>query len=150
MMRRNSDPAFSKSVKGLLVPTLILALAAPLHTQQRGPAEPQASQPGPLRWEDMGPPSSGRSSAIAGIPGDPGAYDLGSASGGIWKTTDAGETFDPIFDEADVQAVGALAVDPSDPDVIWGGRGKRGPSETRTSWATGSRSPPTAGGTGGW
>jgi photosystem II stability/assembly factor-like uncharacterized protein len=58
------------------------------------------------------------------VPGDPSTYYLGSASGGIWKTTDFGETFTPIFDDAPVQAVGALAVAPTDPSIVWAGTGE--------------------------
>lgn len=106
-----------------LVLLLSLATTAPMSAQGfRG--QPRPSQPDSLRWEYMGPPSSGRIAAIAGIPGDPTTYYLGAASGGIWKTTDTGETFTPIFDDQDVQAIGALAVAPSDPQVVWAGTGE--------------------------
>jgi len=72
----------------------------------------------------MGPPSSGRFSAIAGVPGDHNTYYLGSASGGVWKTSDAGETFKPTFDHQPVQAIGALAVAPSNPNIVWAGTGE--------------------------
>ncbi len=109
-----------------LIVVLAGLTAAPSGLRGQGPRRggPRISQPGSLRWEYMGPPSSGRFSAIAGIPGDESTYYLGSASGGVWKTTDAGETFRPTFDEEPVQAIGALAVAPSDPDIVWAGTGE--------------------------
>ncbi|HZD03720.1 MAG TPA: hypothetical protein VE173_02345, partial [Longimicrobiales bacterium] len=105
--------------------TALVALPAPATAQGRGRGGgPRVSQPGPLRWEYMGPPSSGRFSSVAGIPGDPTTYYLGSASGGVWKTTDSGETFAPVFDDQPVQAIGALAVAPSNPQVVWAGTGE--------------------------
>src|SRR5436309_1285087 len=88
---------------------------------QRGPAAPPDPTVEPMRFRYMGPPSAGRISAVAGIPGDPSTYYAGAASGGVWKTTDAGKTFAPIFDAQPVQAIGALAVAPSDPKTVWAG-----------------------------
>jgi len=77
-----------------------------------------------MRFRYMGPPSAGRISAVAGIPGDTKTYYAGAASGGVWKTTDGGATFAPIFDEQTSQAIGALAVTPSDPNIVWAGTGE--------------------------
>src|SRR5215475_15793835 len=78
----------------------------------------------PLRFRYMGPPSAGRISAVTGIPGDTKTYYAGAASGGVWKTTDGGSTFAPIFDDQTSQAIGALAVTASDPNIIWAGTGE--------------------------
>lgn len=72
----------------------------------------------------MGPESSGRISAVAGVPGDSETYYAGAASGGVWKTTDGAKTFAPVFDAQSVQAIGALAVAPTDPKIIWAGAGE--------------------------
>jgi photosystem II stability/assembly factor-like uncharacterized protein len=88
----------------------------------QGPAPNTATDE--LRFQYMGPASAGRISAVAGIPGDTTTYYAGAASGGIWKTTDGGKTFVPIFDDQPVQAIGALAVSPSDPKVVWAGTGE--------------------------
>src|SRR5215831_15749067 len=69
-------------------------------------------------------PVGNRTVAVAGIPGDPNVYYVGAASGGIWKTTDAGVHWSPIFDDQQVSSIGALAVAPSNPNVVWAGTGE--------------------------
>ena len=69
-------------------------------------------------------PVGNRVSSVAGVPGDPLVYYAGAASGGIFKTTDAGATWKPVFDDQPVSSIGSLAVDPSDPDVVWAGTGE--------------------------
>ena len=101
----------------------------------------------PMRFRYMGPPSAGRISAVAGIPGDTMTYYLGAASGGVWKSTDGGATFAPIFDDQPVQAIGALAVAPSDPNIVWAGTGEAWAIRDATSWATASTNPTDAGAT---
>jgi photosystem II stability/assembly factor-like uncharacterized protein len=106
------------------LPLTILALAPPAAAQrgQGGPPQPQAPQP--MRFRFMGPAPAGRIAAVAGVPGDTTTYYAGAASGGIWKTTDGGKTFTPIFDDQPVQAIGALAVAQSDPAIVWAGTGE--------------------------
>ena len=58
------------------------------------------------------------------MPGDTAVWYLGSASGGVWKSVDGGHSFGPIFDNEPVQAIGALAVAPSDPNIVWAGTGE--------------------------
>lgn len=90
-----------------------------------GPAGPQqSSTPEPLKFRYMGPAAAGRIATVAGVPGDPNTYYLGSASGGVWKSTDAGATFVPIFDDQPVAAIGAIAVADSDPNTVWVGTGE--------------------------
>ncbi len=76
-----------------------------------------------LHWRTIGPEGN-RFSAAAGVPGDPYTYYVGAASGGIWKTTDAGTNWTPVFDAQPVQSIGSLAVSPSDPNVVWAGTGE--------------------------
>jgi photosystem II stability/assembly factor-like uncharacterized protein len=94
--------------------------------QGRGgsPSVPKPHPAGPLHFQYLGPASAGRVAAIAGIPGDTMTYFIGAASGGVWKTTDGGKTFEPTFDGQDVQAIGALAVAPSNPLIVWAGTGE--------------------------
>ncbi len=90
----------------------------------RGPAGPRPQPAPPLSFEYLGPQSAGRFASIAGIPGDSATFYAGAASGGVWKTTDGGQTFEPVFDDQDAQAIGALAVAPSNPEVVWAGTGE--------------------------
>jgi photosystem II stability/assembly factor-like uncharacterized protein len=76
-----------------------------------------------LRYRYIGPPGN-RVIAIAGLPGDPSVYYVGAASGGIWKTIDGGVHWLPIFDDQPVSSIGALAVAPSDPAIVWAGTGE--------------------------
>ncbi|HEX7546880.1 MAG TPA: hypothetical protein VF368_09140, partial [Gemmatimonadaceae bacterium] len=76
-----------------------------------------------LHYRYIGPVGN-RVSSIAGVIGDPNVYYAGAASGGIWKTTDGGVHWSPIFDDQPVSSVGALAVAPSSPNVVWAGTGE--------------------------
>jgi photosystem II stability/assembly factor-like uncharacterized protein len=78
----------------------------------------------PLKFRYMGPAAAGRIATVAGVPGDPNTYYLGSASGGVWKSTDAGNTFAPIFDDQPVAAIGSIAVAATDPKTVWVGTGE--------------------------
>ncbi len=76
-----------------------------------------------FRYRHIGPPGN-RTSAVVGVPGDNMVAYIGAASGGIWKTTDGGLDWEPIFDDQPSQSVGALAIAPSDPNVVWAGMGE--------------------------
>ncbi|HUP90442.1 MAG TPA: hypothetical protein VM100_13880 [Longimicrobiales bacterium] len=83
-----------------------------------------AAQTDQFKFQYLGPPSGGRISAAAGIPGDSLVYYMGAASGGVWKTSDGGRTWAPIFDDQSSQAIGALAVARTNPNVVWAGTGE--------------------------
>ena len=91
--------------------------------QAQQAARPSPDTYGTLRWRYIGPEGN-RFSAAAGIPGDPSTYYVGAASGGIYKTTDAGVHWQAIFDGHPVQSIGALAVAASDPNIVWAGTGE--------------------------
>ena len=112
---------------GSLVCRLIAALICALVLMPSGHAQ-QAARPGAdayrqLRWRYIGPEGN-RFSAAAGIAGDPSTYYVGAASGGIYKTTDAGIHWQPIFDDQPVASIGSLAVAASDPNIVWAGTGE--------------------------
>ncbi len=79
---------------------------------------------GGLQWRMIGPFRGGRVVAVAGVPGDGATFYFGSVGGGIWKTTDAGVTWTPVFDGQPIASIGALAVAPSNPNVLYAGTGE--------------------------
>ncbi len=109
-------------VSMVLTPVGILAQVANRNAAvQSPPVDPSLYSR--LHWRTIGPEGN-RFTSAAGIPGDPLTYYVGAASGGIWKTTDAGTNWSPIFDDQVVQSIGSLAIAPSDPNVIYAGTGE--------------------------
>lgn len=78
-----------------------------------------------MRWRLIGPHRGGRVSAVAGVPSEPNVYFIGTPGGGVWNTTDAGQTWRPIFDSEHVASIGAIAVAPSNPKVVFVGTGEQ-------------------------
>jgi photosystem II stability/assembly factor-like uncharacterized protein len=77
-----------------------------------------------MRWRCIGPFRGGRTVAITGVPKQPNVFYMAAVNGGIWKTDDFGRTWNPIFDEQDTGSVGALAVAPSNPRIVYAGSGE--------------------------
>jgi photosystem II stability/assembly factor-like uncharacterized protein len=77
-----------------------------------------------MRWRCIGPFRGGRTVAISGVPHQPNVFYMAAVNGGVWKTTDFGNTWTPIFDDQPSGSVGALAVAPSDPNILYVGSGE--------------------------
>ncbi len=78
-----------------------------------------------LRWRELGPFRGGRSSTATGVRGNPNLYYFGTVGGGVWRTQDAGQTWDNISDKYFGGSIGAVAVAESDPNVIYVGEGEQ-------------------------
>jgi photosystem II stability/assembly factor-like uncharacterized protein len=107
------------SLRRILVLHLVFLAATPSPAQPLDPA-----LYAPLKWRCIGPFRGGRTVGATGVPGKPNLFYVGVNNGGVWKTTDAGRVWTPIFDDQPTGSIGALAVAPSNPDVIYVGSGE--------------------------
>jgi photosystem II stability/assembly factor-like uncharacterized protein len=121
---------------------VVLAVIAPLTLRASGAAampasaaSPLAAAPaavdnsvfGALRWRSIGPYRGGRALAVAGIPGDASTFYFGAVAGGVWRTTDGGGTWTSLTDATPISSVGAIAVAPSNHEIIYVGTGEAAP-----------------------
>ena len=110
-----------KSARALIMIVTFISIAMSAESDKR-------SLLGDLKWRNIGPANmGGRVSAIEGVAGDPNTYYVGGADGGIFKTINNGVTFDEIFNDQDAYSIGAIAVSPSDANVLWVGTGEGDP-----------------------
>ncbi len=112
------QPQLCRRCVAAVLGTALVVVAPGLLAQELDPA-----MYGALRYRHIGPEGN-RVIAIASHPGNRDVIYAGAASGGVWKTTDGGLNWDPVFDDTDVASVGALAVSISDPNVVWAGTGE--------------------------
>jgi photosystem II stability/assembly factor-like uncharacterized protein len=77
-----------------------------------------------LRWRDIGPFRGGRTVGATGIPSQPNVFFIGVNNGGVWKTDDYGRTWKPLFDDQATGSIGAIAVAPSNPNILYAGSGE--------------------------
>ncbi len=81
-----------------------------------------------MRFRSVGPAvSGGRLGAVAGTDADPSLYYVGAAGGGVWRSTNGGQTFSPVFDSQRIGSIGAVAIDPRDTKIVWVGTGEGAP-----------------------
>jgi photosystem II stability/assembly factor-like uncharacterized protein len=105
----------------LAVGVAAVALSLPALAAADTTANPAASG---LQWRGIGPFRGGRAVSVTGVPGQPNTFYMGAAGGGVWRTVDAGQRWTPILDDAGTGSIGAVAVSPSNPDVIYVGTGE--------------------------
>ena len=110
-----------KSLSRLLLSTLIACGAA----ASAQPVDPALYTT--LHWRLLGPFRAGWAEMIVGVPSEPNTFYFGASGGGVWKTDDAGRTWTSLFDKGGSSAIGAIAVAPSNPDVIYIGGGQPEP-----------------------
>ena len=108
-----------RTLRFAFLPLIILATSTFTLAQTLSPDLYQG-----MRWRMIGPFRGGRTVAISGVPGTPNVFYMAPNNGGVWKTTDSGLTWNPIFDDQPTGSVGALAIAPSNPDVIYVGSGE--------------------------
>ncbi len=108
----------------LVLTAVSLSLATPL-IAQRGGRQGGNAAPQPMRFRALGPAAGGgRVCCVVGVPGQPDIYYIGAGGGGVWKTTNAGFTWTPIFEHETTESIGALALAPSNPNLVWVGTGE--------------------------
>ncbi len=106
-------------LRTLMRPTALLLAALPLGAQQIDPSMYSA-----LHWRMIGPFRASRTKAAVGIPDQPNVFYIGAVDGGVWKTNDFGRTWTPIFDDQPSGSIGAIAIAPSNPNIIYVGSGE--------------------------
>src|SRR5438034_1332554 len=77
-----------------------------------------------LRWRMIGPFRGGRVNAVSGVPGQPDTFYFGSVGGGVWKSTNSGRTWTPVFDSQPIASIGAIGVAPFNTNVVYVGSGE--------------------------
>jgi photosystem II stability/assembly factor-like uncharacterized protein len=108
---------------GFIASVFAMLSISPVHGQS-GPSYVDERFFQELRWRSIGPHRGGRALAVTGVRGQPELFYFGSVDGGVWKTNDAGRTWNPIFDSQPIGSIGAIAVAPSNPEVIYVGSGE--------------------------
>src|SRR5881296_1457401 len=121
-----------------LMLAVCVVVPAAAQGRRRGGARPQSAKPDAtaaapqgadslnnLKFRNLGPSvGGGRVTAVTGIPGDPNTYYVGAAAGGVWKTADGGNSWDAVFADQPTASIGAVALAPSNPNLVWVGSGE--------------------------
>ncbi|MFY9802856.1 MAG: hypothetical protein WA211_06415 [Candidatus Acidiferrales bacterium] len=117
---RDMGAFFGRAVSKIIgVVFLFLLTALPCFAQRSSaPSFPE------VHWRMIGPFRGGRIVPVTGVPGKPNEYLIGAVGGGVWRTTNGGNTWEPIFDAEPIASIGAIAVAPSDPQIIYVGTGE--------------------------
>src|SRR6267143_4243602 len=121
--KRESQMSRKAQTLGLLLTSVLACSSLHAQTENSAPAVPDSFFSA-MKWRCIGPHRGGRVLAVSGVRGEPATFYFGAVGGGVWKTTDAGRTWTPIFDSQPVASIGALAVSTSDPDIVYVGSGE--------------------------
>lgn len=133
--RNSSGRAFSLRLLSLLFGALLASTGIVYGQNGKLRAEDTALKN--LKWRDIGPAiMGGRIDDFAVVQGNPSTFYVGAATGGVWKTTNAGTTFEPIFDDQGSTSIGDICIAPSDPNVVWVGTGEPNNRQS-SSWGDG-------------
>ncbi|HLG13068.1 MAG TPA: hypothetical protein VJH03_00895 [Blastocatellia bacterium] len=112
-------------------------VAANVASGQNGKGKPEETTFKSLQWRAIGPANmGGRIDDIAAVESNPSIFYVGAATGGLWKTTNAGITFEPIFDDQSSVSIGDICIAPSDPNIVWVGTGEPNNRQS-SSWGDG-------------
>src|SRR5438105_11493846 len=112
-------PFTAKKLVLILIPPFFLSISPPVNAQTIDPSAYNM-----LQWRMIGPHRGGRTVGAAGVVQQPNVFYIGVNNGGVWKTTDYGLTWSPLFDGQPTQSIGAVAVAPSDPNIVYVGSGE--------------------------
>lgn len=125
--------ASASAVPAVAAPSPAASASPATTTKPSASAKPKAS-PTPsspyeqMKWREVGPAATGgRVAAVAGSASDVSLYFIGTAGGGVWKSVNGGATWDPVFDDQDIQSIGAVTIAPSDNRTVWVGTGESNP-----------------------
>ncbi|MDT5062327.1 MAG: hypothetical protein QOH63_2786 [Acidobacteriota bacterium] len=126
LSRKNSSMSNIRQITvrvlaALSIVALLVACGLPLVFAQQ-PVD--ASAYSDLRWRMIGPFRGGRVNGVSGVPGQPNTFYFGSVGGGVWKTSNSGRTWTPVFDSEPITSIGAIGVAPSNTDVVYVGTGE--------------------------
>jgi photosystem II stability/assembly factor-like uncharacterized protein len=110
------------STARLVCVAIILALVAPAWADDAPKGGPEPFKH--LEYRSIGPAAGGRVARVCGVPGDPLTYYAATAAGGVWKSSDGGTHWKSVFDDQPISSMGAVAVAPSDPNVVYAGSGE--------------------------
>jgi photosystem II stability/assembly factor-like uncharacterized protein len=125
MFHSPSRPRRTRSLSTLLLATAlaVMSVSSPLAAQSSAPALAQVSEQ--LEFREIGPTiMGGRVSDIDAVESDPATFYVATASGGVWKTTNMGISFEPVFADQSTASIGDVTIAQNDPDVVWVGTGE--------------------------